>query len=244
MYPKKDSFLTLSSEIDLFINKYYKHELVRGIMLSFVFLVFLLSGAWFLESLFRFSSLGRGVLFFGASLFALIYISKLTLFPLIKLFGVHGRMSHEEASVLLSKKIPEIGDQLVNAIGLGKQVEKTETDLLRASIEQKALNSLKFDFRDSISIHDQRKMLFGFLVLFLISGACSFIYPDSIIPPLKRVVFFQKSFDKPIPFEFEVNNGRPLEVLENEPLEISIKTIGKTGPEQIFLYSKKMNFLD
>jgi hypothetical protein len=242
MYPKKDSFLTLSSEIDLFINKYYKHELVRGIMLSFVFLVFLLSGAWFLESLFRFSSLGRGVLFFGASLFALIYISKLTLFPLIKLFGVHGRMSHEEASVLLSKKIPEIGDQLVNAIGLGKQLEKTETDLLRASIEQKALNSLKFDFRGSISIHDQRKMLFGFLVLFLISGACSFIYPDSIIPPLKRVVFFQKSFDKPIPFEFEVNNGRPLEVLENEPLEISIKTIGKTDPEQIFLYSKKKRF--
>ena len=150
MYPKKDSFLTLSSEIDLFINKYYKHELVRGILLSFVFLVFLLSGAWFLEFLFRFSSLGRGVLFFGASLFALIYVSKLTVFPLIKLFGVHGRMSHEEASVLLSKKIPEIGDQLVNAIGLGKQLEKTETDLLRASIEQKALNSLKFDFRGSI----------------------------------------------------------------------------------------------
>ena len=121
-----------------------------------------------LESLFRFSSLGRGVLFFGGSLFALIYVSKLTLFPLIKLFGGQGRMSHEEASVLLSKKIPEIGDQLVNAIGL-KQLEK-QVRPLRASIEQKALNSLKFDFRDSISIHDQRKMLYGFLVLFLFLG--------------------------------------------------------------------------
>ena len=132
-------------------------------------------------------------MFFGGSLFALIYVSKLTLFPLIKLFGGQGRMSHEEASVLLSKKIPEIGDQLVNAIGLGKQLEETETDLLRASIEQKALNSLKFDFRDSISIHDQRKMLYGFLVLFFFYfWACSFIYPDSIIPPLKRVVFFSK----------------------------------------------------
>jgi len=144
MYSKKDSFLTLSSELDLFINKYYKHELVRGILLSSVFLVFLLAGAWFLEFLFRFSSFGRGVLLFGGALFALIYVSKLIISPLIKLFGLHGRMSHEEASILLSEKIPEIGDQLVNVIGLEKQLEKTETDLLKASIERKALNSLRF----------------------------------------------------------------------------------------------------
>ena len=157
MYSKKDSFLTLSSELDLFINKYYKHELVRGVLLSSVFLVFLLAGAWFLEFLFRFSSLGRGVLLFGGVLFALIYVSKLTISPLIKLFGLHGRMSHEEASVLLSEKIPEIGDQLVSAIELEKQLEKTETDLLKASIERKSLNSLRFDFRNSISINDQKK---------------------------------------------------------------------------------------
>ena len=242
MYLKKDSFLTLSSELDLFINKYYKHELVRGVLLSSVFLVFLLAGAWFLEFLFRFSSFGRGVLLFGGALFALIYVSKLIISPLIKLFGLHGRMSHEEASILLSKKIPEIGDQLVNVIGLERQLEKTETDLLKASIERKALNSLRFNFRNSISITDQKKMLYGFLVLFLFSGACSFIYPDSIIPPLRRVVFFQKNFEKPNPFEFKINNGDPLLVLENEPLEINIKTIGKTDPEQVFLYSKKKRF--
>ena len=242
MYSKKDSFLTLSLEIGLFINKYYKYELIRGILLSSIFLIFLLAGAWFLELLFRFSSFGRGVLLFSGSLFALIYVSKLVLFPLIRFFDLHGRMSHEEASVLLSEKIPEIGDQLVNVIELGKQLEKTETDLLKASIEQKALNSLKFDLRSSISIKDQKKVICGFLVLFFISGACSFLFPDSIIPPLKRVAFFQKNFERPNPYEFEVNNGGPLLVLENEHLEINIKTIGKTDPEQIFLYSKKKRF--
>jgi hypothetical protein len=157
MYSKKDSFLTLSSEIDLFINKYYKHEVVKGVLHSSFYLVFLLAGAWFLEFLFRFSSFGRGVLLFGGALFTLIYVSKLAISPLIKLFGLHGRMSHEEASVLLSEKIPEIGDQLINVIGLEKQLEKTETDLLKASIERKALNSLRFDFRNSISINDQKK---------------------------------------------------------------------------------------
>ena len=242
MYSKKDSFLTLSSELDLFINRYYKHALIRGVLLSFVFLVFLLAGTWFLEFLFRFSSFGRGVLLFGATLFSLIYVSKLALSPLIKLFGLQGRMSYEEAAFLLSEKIPEIGDQLVNVIGLEKQLKKTETDLLQASIERKALNSLKFDFRGAISINDQKKMLYRFLVLFLISGACSFLYPDSIIPTLRRVVFFQQSFERPNPFEFEINNGDPLLVLENEPLEINIKTIGIADPEQVFLYSKKKRF--
>jgi hypothetical protein len=194
MYSQKNSFLNLSLEIELFINKYYKQEILRGVLLSSVFLVLLLAGAWFLEFLFRFSSLGRGVLLFGGILITLIYVSKLALYPLIKLFGLHGRMSYEEASVLLSEKIPEIGDKLINVIGLERQLESNETDLLKASIEQKALSSLKFDFKSAVSINDQKKMFYRFLVLFFISCTCSIIYPDSIIPPLKRVVFFSEKF--------------------------------------------------
>jgi hypothetical protein len=136
------------------------------VLLSSVFLVLLLAGALFLEFLFRFSSLGRGVLLFGGILITLTYVSKLALYPLIKLFGIYGRMSYEDASLLLSEKIPEIGDQLVNVIGLEKQLESNETDLLKASIEQKALSSLKFDFKSAVSINDQKKMFYGFLVLF------------------------------------------------------------------------------
>ena len=242
MYSQKNSFLNLSLEIELFINKYYKQEMLRGVLLSSVFLVLLVAGAWFLEFLFRFSSLGRGVLLFGGILITLAYVSKLVLYPLIKLFGIYGRMSYEDASLLLSEKIPEIGDQLVNVIGLEKQLESNETDLLKASIEQKALSSLKFDFKSAVSINDQKKMFYGFLVLFFVSSTCSIIYPDSIISPLRRVVFFQKTFEKPNPFIFEINNGDPLLVLENEPLVVIIKTKGEIDPEQVFLYSKKKRF--
>jgi hypothetical protein len=242
MYSQKNSFLTLSLEIELFINKYYKREVLRGVLLSSVFFVLLIAGAWFLEFLFRFSSLGRGVLFFGGILIVLIYVSRLVLYPLIKLFGIYGRMSYEEASVLLSEKIPEIGDKLINVIGLERQLKNNETDFLKASIEQKALSSLKFDFKSAASINDQKKMFYRFLVLFFISVTCSIVYPDSIISPLKRVVFFQKSFENPNPFVFEINNGVPLFVLENEPLEVIIKTKGEIDPEQVFLYSKKKRF--
>ena len=56
----------------------------------------------------------------------------------IKLFGLHGRMSYQEASVLLSKKIPEIGDQLINAIGLKNQLESK----FNCSIEQPLYDKL------------------------------------------------------------------------------------------------------
>ena len=242
MYSQKDSFFNLSSELDLFINKHYKHELIRGLLLSSVFLVLLLAGAWFLEFIFRFSSFGRGVLLFGGGLFSGIYFLRSAVYPLVKLFGLYGRMSYEDASVLLSEKIPEIGDQLVNAIGLKKQLKSDENSLLKASVEQKAFNSLKFDFRAAISLADQKKIFYGVFILFCIAGASSLLFPDSIIPPLKRVVWFQNSFDKPNPFVLEVNGGSALQVLENESLEITIKTIGETEPEQVFLYSKNKRF--
>ena len=85
MYSQKDSFFNLSSELDLFINKHYKHELIKGLLLSSVFLVLILAGAWFLEFIFRFSSFGRGVLLFGGGLFSGIYFLKSAVYPLVKL---------------------------------------------------------------------------------------------------------------------------------------------------------------
>ena len=191
MYSQKNSFLTLSLEIELFINKYYKQEILRGLLLSSVFLVLLVAGAWFLEFLFRFSSLGRGVLLFGGILIILIYVSKFVLYPLIKLFGLYGRMSYDEASVLLSEKIPEIGDKLINVIGLERQLKSNETDLLKASIEQKALSSLRFDFKSAISINDQKKCSIGFCCFFLFL-VLVLLFILTLLFPLSRGLFFFK----------------------------------------------------
>ena len=138
MYVKKDSFLDLSKELDFFINKFYRHSFLKGLLMSFVFIIFLLSGVLILEEAFRFSSAGRGVLLVGGSLVALIYFFKVVVLPLMKLFSLVDRMSYIDASYLLSEKIPEIGDQLINVIGLKSMEEKEGSDLLLASVEQKS----------------------------------------------------------------------------------------------------------
>ena len=242
MYVKKDSFLDLSKELDFFINKFYRHSFLKGLLMSFVFIIFLLSGVLILEEAFRFSSAGRGVLLVGGSLVALIYFFKVVVLPLMKLFSLVDRMSYIDASYLLSEKIPEIGDQLINVIGLKSMEEKEGSDLLLASVEQKSKKSLNYDLSSAISLVEQKKFLFIVFVVFVVSSFCSLAFPDNIIPPLKRVILFQNSFEKPNPFYFEINKGNPIIVLENNSVSIDIKTIGKSDPEQILLYVEGQRF--
>ena len=242
MYSNKDSFLDLSKELDFFINKFYKHAVIKGLLMSFVFILLLLSGILILEELFRFSSVGRGFLFVGGCAVTILYFFKVVVVPLMRLFSIVSRMSYRDASYLLSAKIPGIEDQLINVIGLKAMVEKGDSDLLSASVEQKSINSLKYNFSSAISLHEQKKFFFVVFLLFLASCFFSFVFPDNIIRPLKRVVLFQSSFEKPNPFSFEINKGTPIMVLENNSLSINIKTIGDVEPEQVLMYVENQRF--
>ena len=87
------------------------------------------------------------------------FFTKNSIVPLLKRWGVLERFSHQEAAVLLSEKIPSLKDHLVNAIGLEKQNNTVDTDLLAASIEKKSLLSLKYDFLSSVSFTDHKKFI-------------------------------------------------------------------------------------
>ena len=242
MYSNKDSFLDLSKELDFFINKFYKHAVVKGLLMSFIFILFLLAGISILEELFRFSSVGRGVLFIGGCAVTILYFFKVVVVPLMKLFSIIDRMSYRDASYLLSAKIPGIKDQLINVIGLKAMAEKDGSNLLSASVEQKSISSLKYNFSSAISLREQKKFFLVVFLLFLASFFFSLVFPDNIIHPLKRVVLFQSSFKKPNPFSFEINKGRPIVVLENNSLSINIKTIGDVEPEQVLMYVENQRF--
>ena len=242
MYSNKDSFLDLSKELDFFINKFYKHAVIKGLLMSFIFILFLLAGILILEELFRFSSVGRGVLFVGGCAVTILYFFKVVVLPLMKLFFIIDRMSYRDASYLLSAKIPGIEDQLINVIGLKAMAEKGGSDLLSASVEQKSIHSLKYNFSSAISLHEQKKFFLVVFLLFLASFFFSIVFPDSIIRPLKRVVLFQSSFEKPNPFSFEINKGIPIVALENNSLSINIKTIGDVEPEQVLMYVENQRF--
>ena len=129
-------------------------------MLSVVFLVAVLLGVLALESFFRFSSIVRGFLFFGSGSIVIAFIVKNIVFPFLRLLGLLSRMSHEQAAKLLEKRIPKMGDQLLNVISLNNQGVNNKTDLLSASIDKKSKGSLKHDFLSAITIREEKNSFF------------------------------------------------------------------------------------
>ena len=242
MYVSKNSFLSLTKELDLFINKHYKIALIRGFLLSTVFLVGVLVGVLALEGFFRFSSAVRGFLFFGSGSIVVAFIGKNIVSPFLRLLGLLSRMSHEQAAKLLEKRIPKMGDQLLNVISLNNQGENNKTDLLSASIDKKSKGSLKHDFLSSISIGEEKKFILLTLLIFLTAVSFSLLFPKKVFDPLKRVVLFNSKFETPNPFSFTINQGQDLFVLENDPLNLQIKTHGSVDPEELYLHVGKQRF--
>ena len=242
MCATNNSFFNLSKELDLFINKHYKIAFIKGFFLSTVFFVGVLLAIMFLESFFRFSSVVRGFLFFGSSGIVIAFIIKNVVFPLLKLFGHGSRMSHEQAAKLLEKRIPKMGDQLLNVIDLKNQANYKKNDLIEASIERKSKGSLKYDFLSVISIGEHKNFILLTLLIFSAAVSFSFLFPKKVFRPLKRVMLFSSNFESPNPFSLTINQGEELIVLEGETLDLKIKTNGLIDPEELHLHVGKQRF--
>ena len=243
---EKNSYQALLLALDQFKNKYYRVAAFKGIILLGLLGVIVLFSSIFLEGFFRFSSLGRGVLFFGSISLLSIILFRSVLSPFFKLLGWGNRMSYKNAALLIAKQTDGLHDQLINILEL-KSLENSQiNDLIDASIEQKVSLVNKFDFLSSISLKDLRKYVVGFGVLLLFASFVSIKYSSSVLPPMERIIDFNNAFTPPNPFTFVVNNNKPLSVLENEDLTLQIKPVGPELPQDVIiqkqnqsLYTKK-----
>ena len=133
----------IKEELNVFIEKFYKNQFLKGVLLlSVVFLssLYLVSLAEFYG---RFNSTVR---FLFLSLFVLfnLYIAFIyCVTPLFNYIKQSRRLSPEKASKMIGLLFPHISDQLTNLLQLDRALssqEKEKVELLKASIEQKAKN--------------------------------------------------------------------------------------------------------
>jgi hypothetical protein len=103
-------------------QKYYQNQLLKGAIFSIGLLltVFLFFNT--IEYFGRFSSLVRGMLFFGFLAVLVFSFVQWVVQPIIHLYGLKKPLSDEEAALRIGQYFPEIGDKLVNTLQLGKPV--------------------------------------------------------------------------------------------------------------------------
>ncbi len=222
------------SKLELFIKKFYYNELIKGsilfIGLGLLYLIFTL----LIEHFLWLSTNGRTILFWLFILVELFLLIRFIIFPIFKLFKLSKGIDYNEASKIIGNHFEEVKDSLLNFLQLSSNEKPSE--LVLASIEQKANNLQPIPFSNAISFSKNRKFLpylivpLLLLVLFFVSGNSNIIANS-----LDRVVHFQTQYAPPAPFQFLILN-KELLTEQNKDFTLTVKTAGSVVPDNASIF--------
>ncbi len=238
------SFERLLDQIDAFIRKFYKNEIVKGLFLFVGILLFSFLLTTSLEYLGRFGSSTRALLFFSFLGINLVILFKYILVPLSKLYAFGKRINRYQASEIIGNFFPEISDRLKNTLQLQDAIQNNERniELLNASVLQRSVQLSTIPFTSAIDLKDNRKYLKFVAPLILILMALGIFVPSLLTQGTERVVNYDKEFKIEAPFSFNVNISN-LQVEEGEDVPIELTLKGNFLPDKVYLVCENGRFL-
>lgn len=221
-------------KLEAFIKKYYTNELLRGIIffvgLGLIYLLFTL----FIEYFLWLKPTARTVLFWLFVAVEVFLLGRYIVFPLTKLFRLQKGIDYNAASGIIGNHFTEVSDKLTNFLQLSN--DRNQSELLLASIEQKANALQPIPFGNAVNFNKNKKYLplaiipILLLAFFYVSGNSAMISQS-----LNRVVNYKKQFLPPAPFQFIVLNDK-LQTEESKDFLLRVKTQGKIVPENAMIF--------
>lgn len=224
-------------KLEAFIRKFYLNELIRGIVffigLGLLYFLFTL----FVEYFLWLKPIGRMFLFWiflGVEGFLFF---RYILFPIFKLFKFQKGLDYKQASKIIGSHFANVNDTLTNFIQLSDATSvNSKSELLLASIEQKANALEPIPFSNAINFNSNKKYLPLAIIPVLLFSAFFVSGNKSIISQsLNRVVHFNTAFLAPAPFQFMVLNSA-LQTEQNKDFILRVKTIGSVVPENVMIF--------
>jgi hypothetical protein len=238
------SFDQLMAQIDAFIRKFYKNEMVKGGILvsGFLLLSFLLVIGF--EYIGRFSSVVRAMLFFGFIAVNLFLIMRYFLIPLFKIFSFGKRINRYQASVIIGQFFPEISDRVLNTLQLHDATQNVDgnLELIRASINQRSKTLTAIPFSTGIDLKKNWKYVKFVAPVVVAFLAVLIFFPSIIKQGTTRVVNYDKQFKEEAPFQFLFSSTDSYYSEGSDvPIELMLK--GSAIPEKVYLVTNQGKFL-
>jgi hypothetical protein len=239
-----EPFEHLLNQIDAFIRKYYKNEMLKGgILFSGILLLSYLLVAS-LEFFGRFGSVIRAVLFFGFIAVNSFLFVKYFAIPLLKLISFGKRIDRYQASRIIGTFFPHVSDRLLNTLQLNDSLTNQDVnfELIRASVVQRSQNLSAIPFVNGINLKKNlvyAKYVVPVLVVFVL---IAIVFPSLLTQGTERVVHFDRQFKPEAPFRFVVTTNLDA-IEEGEDAPIEVKTLGSGLPERVYLVSSQGKFL-
>ncbi len=241
MSQTSSSYNSLIGKLDKFIRKYYTNQLIRGAILSAVYVLGFFLVINLLEYYFYLSTGLRKVMFYGFLLSSAAFTANFFLIPLLHYYRLGKIISYEQAANIIGTHFKQIQDKLLNILQLHHAVANTESQLLLAAIDQKAFELKPIDFSFAIDLTSNKKYLKYLappvlLFLFIIIAA-----PNVIKEGTKRLYHNDTFYEKEAPFQFVIQN-KNLKALQFENFNLDVKIEGDVLPSEVFVEADKNIF--
>ena len=237
----QSTYQSLIEKLDEFIRKYYKNQLLRGLIYSISLLLLFFISLTVTEYYAHFNTAIRSFLFYSFIVASTFIIVKYIAIPLSKLYKLGKFMSHREAANIIGKHFSNVQDKLLNVLQLQQQQSQSgitgtnaHDSLLEASIGQKIKDLKPIPFSSAIDFSENKKYLKYAIVPILLILVISFRAPGIIKDGTKRLVKHNDYFEKESPFQFVVLNNS-LKTVAQQDFELKVKLTGNEIPDNIYV---------
>lgn len=232
------AFDRLIDQIDMFIRKYYKNQMIKGVIwfVGIFLATFLITTA--LEYFGRFGTPVRAVLFFTFILTNLFIFVQFILIPLFRLYSFGKRINRYQASRIIGTFFPDVSDRLLNTLQLNDDLDGQtgNIELLRASVTQRSESLSAIPFADAIDVKENLKYVKWVAPVFIVFLSIAVFLPDLFTEGSKRVVNYSTVYVPEAPFQFQLENFKN-EVAEGNDIELKLKLVGEEIPQKVYLIS-------
>ena len=238
-----DNYHILINKLDEFIRKYYRNRLLKGTILFFaiLFASFLLITAS--EYFGHFIPLIRTLLFYFFLLINAVVLALFVADPLLKIRKIGRIITHEQAAHIIGRHFSDIQDKLLNTLQLKKLAETgdTDTELLKAGIEQKIAKLKPIPFVSAIDLSKNKKFLKFVLTPLLVILLLLLITPSFVTRPSERILHHTRVYMEEAPFHFLVLN-KVLEAFQQDDFILQVKVTGDKIPDEVSLETNESSF--
>ena len=229
-----ERFKNIEHKLERFISKYYRNELLKGLILFLAFGVLYFLLTLLIEYFFWLSSAGRAVLFWLFIGVELALLFKFVAIPLMRLFKLSKGIDYHKAAQIIGDYFPEVSDKLINTLQLHSAAGDSE--LMLASIEQKSTTLEPIPFRLAINFKQNAKYLKYLIIPVIVFLAANYIGKDAVFATsYERVVNYNEAYEPPAPFSFFVLN-ESLKAIENKDFKLNIRTVGDVIPDEAAIH--------
>jgi hypothetical protein len=238
-----NNFNILVNKLNAFRVRYYTYKLLKGIILTFFFLLVIFTVFSLVEYFVYFESDIRKILFYGFLIFGGMMSFRFILIPVLKLLHILRPLDIKTSSSIIQKHFSEIKDKLLNVIELAEMNDTGySSEILFASIDQKINELSIFDFSKAIEYKNLRIILSYFLISLLITFSVFIVNRSIFTTAPQRIIHYNTQFVKPAPYEFHLVNSE-LKAKKGDSFDIVVECKGDELPQLVYINIEGNNYL-